>query len=546
MSEIEVASPREASLSLGARASRPHRMRLTLPPRLFSLALTALSAFTALAAPAEPADYATPRFTDPERATRLRAVLPEIDRIYRDFAAERHLPGLVWGIVLDGQLVHTGAHGLAHLEKKIPAAAADTRFRIASMSKSFTALAILKLRDAGKLALHDPVEKHVPDFRHVARLTSDAPVVTVRHLLVHSGGFPQDDPWADPLLGQTTDEFAALLRGGLSSSTPAGTVFEYSNLGYALLGQIVARAASEPYQRYITREIFEPLGMKHTSWDYPDVPADKLALGYRWEDDTWKPEVLARDGVFGAMGGVITTIPDLARYAAFHLAAWPARNDPDTALVRRATLREMHKPGEISFVNPANKTHSGEINPQAVGYAYGLRWSLDSKHVINVGHSGGLPGYGSHWYFFPAHGFAVLSFANRTYAGTAAANAQVAALLLEKAALPARTIPPSPILAQRKRQVADLIQSWDPALAADVVSANFFPDRSRESWQKYSRETFAKLGRIRAIGEIVPENQLRGTFPIEGENGRIDVSFTLTPEKTPRVQHLRLTFVPRS
>ena len=514
---------------------------------LLPLALSfSLFCCAALAAPGNPAAaFAPPRFTDPDRAARLRAILPEVDQVYRDFAAERHLPGIVWGIVLDGQLVHTGAHGIANLEQKTPASAADTRFRIASMSKSFTALAILKLRDTGKLTLHDPVTKHIPECRHVATLTTDAPILTIRHLLTMSGGFPQDDPWADPLLGQSPDEFLALLRGGLSSSNAPGITFEYSNLGYALLGQIITHAAGEPYQRYIAREIFQPLGMKDTGWEYSDVPANKFAPGYRWEDDAWKPEPMFHDGAFGAMGGVITTIPDLARYAAFHLAAWPARNDPDTALVRRATLREMHKPSEISSLNPTAKTLAGQANPTVAGYAYGLRWATDSKHVINIGHSGGLPGYGSHWFFFPAHGFAILSFANRTYAGTAIANTKVAALLLEKAALPARAIPPSPILAQRQREVAKLIQSWDPALAADVVSANFFPDRSRESWQKHSREIFARLGRIRSVGEIVPENQLRGTFPIEGENGRLNVSFTLTPEKTPRVQHLHLAFVSR-
>lgn len=507
--------------------------------RLLFSAFTFVIAFSTRAATP---DYTPPRFNDPDRAARLRRVLPEVDRVFADFAAERHTPGLVWGIVLDGQLVHTGALGFANPEKKTPASAADTRFRIASMTKSFTALAILKLRDAGKLALHDPVEQHVPDFRHVARLTSDSPVITIRHLITMSAGFPQDDPWADPLLGQSVPDFQAMLRGGLSSSNPPGVAYEYSNLGYAILGQIIANVTGEPYQTYITREILRPLGMNATSWEYTDVPADRLALGYRWEDERWKPEPMFHDGTFGAMGGLITTIPDLARYAAFHLSAWPARNDPDDGPVRRATLREMHKPAEIYSLVPSSKSLAGELNPHVIGYASGLRWSIDSKQVINVGHSGGLPGYGSHWFFFPAHGFAILSFANRTYAGTSVANTKAAALILEKALLPARVIPPSPVLATRAPQVAALIQSWDASLATEILADNFFPDRSRESWQKESREALARLGRIRSIGEIVPENQLRGTFPIHGEHGRLDVSFTLTPEKTPRVQHLRLTF----
>ncbi len=515
------------------------------PPaaRRLILVFTLLASLARAAAP----DYATPRFTDPKREERLRSVLPEIDKIFTDAAAERHFPGLVWAIMLDGRVVHTGALGYANLEKKIPASAVDTRFRIASMTKSFTALAILKLRDAGKLSLHDTVARHIPDFRHVTPLTADAPPVTIRHLLCMAAGFPEDNPWGDRQLAVSVEQLHAFLRGGLSLSTTAGTTFEYSNLGYALLGQIVTNLAGEPYQRYITREILEPLEMRDTRWEFSEVPADKLALGYRWATDHWELEPLLHDGTYGAMGGLLTTIPDLARYVALHLSAWPTRNDPDTALVRRTSLREMHQPAIVSSLSTSAKTLSGEPNPQAVGYAFGLRWSLDSKRVVSVGHSGGLPGFGSNYQFFPDHGFAVISFANVTYAGAAAINSRVAAVLLEKAALPARKIPVSPILATRRQQVAELIQKdWPAALADAIAGENFFPDRSRDAWRKLTQENLAKAGAIHSVGEIVPENQLRGTFPLVTDKGRIDVYFTLTPEAVPKLQQLRLTFVPKS
>jgi CubicO group peptidase (beta-lactamase class C family) len=496
------------------------------------------------------ADYAPPRFTDPSaRRARLDALLPEIDREFRDYAAKKNYPGLVWGLVLDGALVHTGAVGLANVEKKIPATA-DSSFRIASMTKSFTALAILQLRDAGQLALDDPVAKHVPALARTAPLTRDAPAITIRHLLTMSPGFPEDNPWGDRQLADTTAEFEAFLRDGLALSAAPGVAFEYSNLAYALLGQIITRVSGQPYQCFITEKILRPLGMNDTVWEFSEVPAAKLALGYRNSaaatpntPGAWDLEPLLHDGTYGAMGGLLTTMRDFARYAALHLAAWPPRDDPENAIVRRASLREMHLPAMFSGLAAQAKALDGSPQPLVNAYGYGLGWTFDSRGVARVGHSGGLPGFGSNWRFYPDHGFAVISFANLTYAGTGAVNAKVADLLIEKGKLPRRAVPPSPILATRVAQVAQLVQTWDTPLAAKIVAENFFPDRPLESWRAHARETLAKMGGVKSVGAIVPENQLRGTFPLHGERGRVDVFFTLTPERDPRVQELRLTFV---
>jgi CubicO group peptidase (beta-lactamase class C family) len=272
------------------------------------------------------------------------------------------------------------------------------------------------------------------------------------------------------------------------------------------------------------------------------VPADKLALGYRPTGESWQLEPLLHDGVYGAMGGLITTLNDFARYVSFHLSAWPPRDDADAGIAHRASVREMHKPAEIIGVS-AGKNLAGEAVSQASGYAYGLGWKLDSERVVMLSHGGGLPGFGSYYTFYPDYGFGVISLANLTYAGTGGATIKAGALLIEKAKLPRRTQPVSAMLQARKEQVAKLVQTWEATLADEIVAENFFPDRSREDWMKLSRDTLGKLGQIQSVGEIVPENQLRGTFPIVGEKGRVEVFFTLTPEKTAKLQQLRLTFV---
>jgi CubicO group peptidase (beta-lactamase class C family) len=490
----------------------------------------------------EKQSYAAPHFTATDRLQQLRTVLPEIDKVYADLAAERHIPGIVYGVMLDATLVHSGAIGLANVEKKITAAT-DVRFRIASMTKSFTAMAVLRLRDAGRLNLYDPVEKFIPEFRNVTPLTTDSPAVTIRHLLTMTPGFPEDNPWGDRQLARSVDELKASVRGDVSLSNAPGVAFEYSNFAYALLGQIITTVAREPFERYITREILEPLGMHATRWEFTDVPPAKLALGYRWENDAWRIEPMLHDGTYGAMGGLLTTLDDFARYVSFHLAAWPPRDDSDNGIVRRATLREMHKPAEVTGLIAEAKNLAGEPAPFVVGYGYGLRWSMDRNNTVDVGHSGGLPGFGSNYRFYPEHGFAVISFANLTYAPMGAANSRVGAILLEKAKLPRRILPPSTILETRKLQIAQLVQSWDEELANTVVAENFFLDRSREAWAKAAQETLRRAGPIRSVGAMLPENQLRGKFPLLGEHGRVDVYFTLTPEKNPRLQELRLTFV---
>ena len=129
----------------------------------------------------------------------LERVLGEVDEMFRAEKEAAHIPGVLYGIMQDGKLIHSAALGLANVERSIPVDL-TTRFRIASMSKSFTALAVLQLRDAGRLSLDDPVAKYVPELRQLpaSPRAEDSPRLTVRHLLTHTGGMPQEDPWVSP------------------------------------------------------------------------------------------------------------------------------------------------------------------------------------------------------------------------------------------------------------------------------------------------------------------------------------------------------------
>ena len=294
-------------------------------------------------APAEPASVpSSPSSDEASPLERIRPAFAEVDRLFNSFAERSHAPGMARGVLLDGQLVHTGSAGFREVESRSPIGT-DTVFRIASMTKSFTALSILKLRDEGRLSLDDPAERHVPELRGLAYATADSPKITIRHLLSHSEGFPEDNPWGDRQLARTDAEMSEMMRRGIPFSTAPGTAYEYSNFGFAILGRIVANVSGQPYATYVSENILRPLGLDSTTLQAAEVPADRLAHGYRWQDEAWIDEPPLPDGAFGPMGGMLTSTADLGRYVGFLMNAWPPRDDPETGPVRRASVREMQQ-----------------------------------------------------------------------------------------------------------------------------------------------------------------------------------------------------------
>ena len=478
---------------------------------------------------------AAPAGADPGRLERVRTVLPEIDKLYADLAEKEHLPGLAYGVVLDGKLIHARALGLANIEDKIPATG-ETLFRVASMTKSFVVMAALKLRDEGRLTLDEPVSKYLPELRGLRLPTSDSPPLTVRMLMTMNTGLPEDNPWGDRQMTVNNAAFDKLFRGGLSFSTAPGTGYEYSNLGFIMLGKIVGKVAGMRYQDYITRKILKPLGMNSTVWEYSQVPKDKLALGYRWLDKAWVPEPILHDGDGAAMGGLISTIDDYARYMGFHLDAWPARDGADTGPLKRASVREMHMPRVFGATLPETR--------QVTFYGYGMRWTRDFNELATVGHSGGLPGYGSQYRFAPEYGIGVVAFTNLRYGPVYQPTIEALGTIVARAKLAKRPALPSDILTRRAAQVAQLIQSWDDMLGKEIAAENFFLDYSREEWIAKAGAELAKIGKVVTVRPIRPLNALRGTFTMTGELGSVEVTFTLTPEKEPKLQELEIKPTP--
>ena len=470
---------------------------------------------------------------------KIRSFIPTLDSLFKQQASLSKMPGLVYGIVYKGQLIHSNALGLAQIENGIKADM-TIDFRIASMSKSFASMAILQLRDAGKLRLDDPAANYIPELQSTQSLTKDAPVITIRHLLTHAAGFPEDNPWGDRQLGISDDTFKAMIKKGITFSTNPGVSYEYSNMGFAMLGLIIKNVSGQSYQSYIQEHIFKPLGMNNTYWEYTEVPANKLAYGYRWLDNKWVKQPMEHDGAYGAMGGLITTLEDFSKYTALHLSAWPERDETEKGPLKRSSLREMQFPWNISGFNPKYTYPNGRIGSSFTSYGYGLSFLQDDQGRRSVGHSGGLPGFGSNWRIYPDYDLGIISFANVTYAPASFINLKVLDSLISSTKLNPRKLPASAILKQRQSELVRLLPEWKNATEAGIFAENFFLDYFPEKLAAEAKAIFGKIGTIRSIQEIEPENNLRGTFRIDGEKGSEKVYFTLSPETPALIQEYHI------
>jgi CubicO group peptidase (beta-lactamase class C family) len=481
-------------------------------------------------------------FTDPERMEKIKKTFPVIDSIYRQFADSNLFPGIAFGIVVDGQLVYTGNHGYTDVKKKIPVTSSSL-FRIASMSKSFATMAILKLRDEGKLDLDDPAYYYIPELKNVKYPTADAPHITVRHLMSHGAGFPEDNPWGDRQLADTDKDLVDFISKQISFSNPPGIAFEYSNLGFALLGKIITKVSGMRYQDYIKQNIWEPLGMKTATYEYADVAPDKLAHGYRWLNNQWNEEELlhdTKDGSWGAMGAMLSSIDEFANYMAFHLSAWPPNNAKDDGPVKRSSVREMHHPWRWNGFNPAYRFPNGRVCAITTAYCYGLGWMKDCDGKTYIAHSGGLPGFGSQWRIMPDYGIGVVAFANRTYAPVGFVNLKVLDTMISLAGLQPMQLPASTILEQRKNDLVKLLPDWNNAEKSGIFAENFFPDYPIDTLKKYARDLYAKAGKIISVEKVKAENQLRGSFLLKGEKADMEIYFTLSPENPPLIQEYHI------
>ena len=367
---------------------------------------------------------------------------------------------------------------------------AGTVFRIASMTKSFTASAVLALRDEGALGLDDLAEDYVPELRGWPAVTPDAPRVRIRHLLTMTAGFPTDDPWGDRQQGTPLPEFSAFLSGGVSFAWVPGTRFEYANLGYAILGRVISAVSGTPYADVIRSRLLAPLGMTRTGFDAAEFPPAELAAGHRRDGSGWSQIEPAPYGAFAPMGGPSAACgiwpsgsPGSPR------PTRPAGRRPAAAPLSRSTRREMQLP-QVATGMRGPVPLLGAV-PTA-SYGFGLFVEDDPVWGRIVQHSGGYPGFGSNMRWHPATGLGVITLGNSTYAPVGPLATRLLHTVLRQQAR--RAVPgrpahldgsahadralalapagPWPETLAARDAVAGLMQSWDDAVAGKLFSGN--------------------------------------------------------------------------
>ena len=196
-----------------------------------------------------PAVFADPNRPDGYREKKIKGAFAVIDSLYKKHATDNHFPAISFGIVIDGQLLYKNSYGYTDVEKKIPATSASL-FRIASMSKSFTCMAMLKLRDEGKLNLDDPAYLYIPELKNVKYPTADAPVITIRHLMTHGAGFPEDNPWGDRQLADNDKDLMEFIASRFLFPTR-----RVLRMNTAILGSPCRERSSVKFRVCVTRTI---------------------------------------------------------------------------------------------------------------------------------------------------------------------------------------------------------------------------------------------------------------------------------------------------
>jgi CubicO group peptidase (beta-lactamase class C family) len=477
----------------------------------------------------------------------FEAELERVDAIADRTFAGWHVPGLAYGIVRDGELIHTRGMGTLRVGEEVPPTPSSV-FRIASMTKSFTAATVLLLRDEGRLRLDDEVAAYVPELAAVQLPTADSPPITIRHLLTMTAGFPTDDPWGDRQQGLDLAAFSALLGGGLSFAWAPATRFEYSNLGYGILGRLITNVAGREYREVVRERLLTPLGMTSSGYLEDEIDPARLARGYVWRDGKFVEEPMDGYGALASMGGIYTTVEDLTRWVAGFQDAWPPRDESEGSHpLSRASRREMQQPMVPADLRLSAASADAIPDVESLHYGFGLFQIDDVRFGRIVGHAGGYPGFGSHMRWHPASGLGVIALANGRYTPTTLLAKELLGVLIQADLVPVRRTRPNAATQAARAAVDRLIGAWDDELATELFAMNVELDEPLASRKAFLERIHERHGSLTLDPQAAAQSVtgFHQVWWLCGERGgRVRVEILLTPEAPPRVQTLGITSVP--
>ena len=458
-------------------------------------------------------------------------VISQLDSRLTDFFAEGRSPGMVYGLAVRGELVHWKAIGEATIDKQT--CTRTTAFRVASLTKSFTAMAVLKLRDRGLINLDAPFVTYIPDLYPQQIEVFE---VTVRHLLTMSAGFPTDNEWADRVESISDSEFMELMSAGFRFDSRPGTRFEYSNLGYALLARIISNVSKISFVQYVTQEIFFALGLRNTTFDFTE--SRELAMGYA-KLDQWVEEPHQGPGAFSSIGGVITTLDDLVAWSHYLSSAFNP-TEPELGPLKKSSRREMQS---ISQSGPVSRGVKKPSEYRGVeGYGFGLRIEENVELGKIAGHTGGYPGFGSHMAWHCESGVSIFALANGRY--TDPVDATLPALREVLSILPKKSLSITPELEFARNKVIEIISSWDEATTNAYFAVNMDLDFPREFRKNQISQALVETGALTSEFDLLESfNNSHLKWIQRGEKKGLQIEIWLAPLAPLQLQVLKVSAV---
>jgi CubicO group peptidase (beta-lactamase class C family) len=467
-----------------------------------------------------------------------------VDEIFGRRVAEHRAPSSVYAVFDRSGLVYSNGFGEQSVGGRPPTM--DTGYRIASCTKSFTAAAVLLLRDRGLLSLDDSITDFLPE----TPMIGVGPVSpTIGQLLAMAGGLPSDDPWADRQESLTDQQFDALLGSGIRFVRAPGVRFEYSNLGFAMLGRVIRKASGRQYVDVVTDELLEPLELTGIGYHSTVPVPGGLAIGCRRIDDGWAELPFSGPGAFSPIGGLFATPRALARWAGW-LASAVSGSGMANPVLSAESRRQMQ-----TIVTPID----GPGLPH--GYGYGLFVQEQLRHGRIAAHSGGYPGFGAHMRWHPDSGIGIVAMENATYSGPFAAATAALTVILDETAVPAEVPQLWPETLAARRQVESLLRHWDPAIAVALFADNVELDDAVVRRRTAIEELAVAAGIAQATGpatvaepadngdhrplpleQISPQSDSPAhlIWTVPGTRGSLRCEIRLTPQQPPLVQTLKV------
>jgi CubicO group peptidase (beta-lactamase class C family) len=311
----------------------------------------------------------------------------------------KNIPSISAAIVIGDKMVWSDAFGYSDLRQEVKATD-STIYSICSISKLFTSIAIMQLRDRGLLNLDDPISEHLPWF-NIEQAYSKSGQLTIRSILTHSSGLPRESDfpyWTDPEFPFPDWEQLRKKLPEQQTLYPASTFYQYSNLGMSLLGAVIEGKTGAPYKEYILEHLLKPLGMEDTHPELPEnLRGSLLATGYSVESRDRSRDELAffKTGSITPAVGLSSTVKDLAKFAIWQFKILDDIEDP---ILNGNTLREMH---QVHWMDPDWANHRG--------LGFGIN-RLDGETLVS--HTGGCPGYLSQFVLIPKKKWAFIVMVN--------------------------------------------------------------------------------------------------------------------------------------